>query len=993
MAGHSDPSSRPIRRAVRCTAGQTVRVALRCAAHRLARRAGGAQREAIPGESRPRRAALCGVAACLLAAAMAGPAWASFGVERTEMRAEEQNGAPATQAGSHPYAFTTTVLLKRHPLSAEQEQEGLGDAGPLGREIADGDARNVETTFPAGVIGDLAGVERCSEQLLARQECPASSQVGVVAFDSPLAAVWESGENSVFNIAPSSPTVAGALGFTVGGVGFIAHLVGGVHAGGDYGISARVPGIPQVANADGVRLTLWGDPSAPGHCHQAVSSGPCVAVPHRGAPFLTLPTWCPTDTTPPVLEALSASARAESWQEPGVWTPLLYSSPMAAPTGCERLSFTPSLEVRPETTVAAAPTGVSIVLKTPQVEAAGSLAEADMREMVLALPPGLVVSPSAVNGLSACSEAQVALTSTAPAACPESSKVGTVEARTPLLDHPVQGSVYIAQQGDAGLAQGSNPFGSLMAMYLVVEGGGIQLKIAGEVTLNETTGQVSARFENLPQLPYSELRVNFFGGPRAALAQTACGPYTTTTSLTPWSAPESSSTHPPATPQSTFTVSSGCPTGGFSPTTAAGTASNQAGGYSPLVQTFSRRDGEPELARVQERIPPGLLASITHVAECPEPQASTGECGSESEIGEITVVVGDGPDPLTVQGRVYFTGPYEGAPFGITTVTPARAGPFDLGNVIVRAALEIDPHTSLVTVTTDPLPTIFKGIRAQVKSVTVRVDKPEFTFNPTSCEHETFSMTIRGTSGAVATDPVPFQAAGCASLEFHPNLTVETPSHTTRPTGARLDVKLTYPPAPQGTQANIAKVKVELPKQLPARLTTLQKACPAARFDADPASCPAASDVGMVTATTPLLPVGLSGPVYFVSNGGAKFPEVVLVLQGDGVTVYLDGETYISKQGITSATFNAIPDVPVGSFELVFPQGPDSALASEGNLCSGAITMPTTFVAQNGAQLTQATRIKVSGCPKAAARVHRRHKRKRRPKRVRRAENNTRGRG
>ncbi len=932
--------------------------------------------------SRPiRRVAFAVAAALVLGAATAGPAWASFGVESAEMKAEEQNGAPATQAGSHPYVFTTTVLLKRHPLSEAQEKEGLGDAGPLGREIADGDARNVETTFPAGVIGDLAGVDRCSEQQLARQECPAMSQVGVVAFDSPVAQVWESGENPVFNIASSSSKVAGALGFTVGGVGFIAHLIGGVHAGGDYGISAQVPGIPQIANADGVTLTLWGDPSAPSHCHQTVAGGPCVAVPHRGAPFLTLPTWCPTDTAPPTLEALSASARAESWQEPGVWTPLLYSPPMAAPTGCERLSFTPSIEVRPEATVADSPTGVSIVLKIPQVEAAGSLAEANMREMVIALPLGLVVSPPVANGLSACSEAQVALTSAAPAACPESSKVGTVEGRTPLLDHPVQGSVYIAQQGNAGPAQGSNPFGSLMAMYLVVEGGGVQFKVAGEVTLDETTGQVSARFTNLPRLPYSELKVSFFGGSRAALVETACGPYTTTSSLTPWSAPESSPTHPPATPRSTFEVSSGCATGGFSPSTAAGTASNQAGGYSPLVQTFSRRDGEPELARVQERIPPGLLASITHVTECPEPQASTGECGPESEIGEITVQAGDGPDPLTVRGRVYFTGPYEGAPFGITTVTPAQAGPFDLGNVIVRATVNIDPHTSLVTVTTDPLPLMVKGILAQAKSVTVKVDRPEFVFNPTSCAHETFAVTMHGTSGAVASDSVPFQAAGCAALEFHPNLTVETPSHATRLSGAGLDVKLTYPQGPQdrseiGQQANIAKVKVELPKQLPARLKTLQKACLAGTFDADPAGCPAASDVGMVTASSPLLPVGLSGPAYFVSNGGAKFPELVLVLQGDGVTVYLHGETYISKQGITSATFNAIPDVPVGSFELVFPQGPYSALASNGNLCRGAITMPTTFIAQNGAQLTQATRIKVNGCPKASARGHRKRKRR-----------------
>jgi hypothetical protein len=921
-------------------------------------------------------------AAAVLALPVAARASAGFGIERIEVRAEEENGAPATQAGSHPYALTTAFAFNRKPLSQAQREAGLGDAGPFGEEINEGDPKDVETTLPAGVAVNLFAVAQCSEQQLAKQACTASSQVGDIAVDSPFALVSLAGQIPVFNIAPSSPKVAGALGFTFAGVGFIAHIIGSAHAGGDYGISALAPSMPQGLDADGLTLTLWGDPSAASHCHQQFIGGPCVAVPAGEQPFLTLPTSCPSELTAPVREELSLSARADSWQQPGVWTPTILSAPLAAMTGCERLSFTPSIEVRPETSVAQTPTGVSVALKVPQVEALGSLAEANLREAVMTLPPDLVVSPSAVSGLEGCSEAQIGLSSPAPAACPEASKVGTVQARTPLLNHPVSGSVYLAQQGNAGPTQGSNPFGSLIALYVVVEGGGLQIKVAGEVSLNQLTGQATTRFRNLPQLPYSEMTLNLFGGPRASLVPYACGLYTTTSQLTPWSAPESG---PPAEPQSNFTVDSGCATGGFAPAFTAGTTSNQAGGYSPFVTTFTRQDSEQGFAAIQEHIPTGLLGSVAHVPLCGEPQAQEGTCGPESQIGTISVLVGPGTDPFEVPpGRIYLTGPYNGAPFGLSVVVPARGGPFNLGNVIVRAALQIDPRTSAVTVSTGPLPQMLQGVPALAKSVTIEINRPEFIFNPTNCDPKAISTTMDGSAGGLTTASVHFQATDCATLRFEPKFSASTSGRTSRANGASLDAKVVYPPAPPGTQANIAKVKVELPKQLPARLTTLQRACPAKTFEANPASCPAASAVAVATATTPLLPVGLSGPAYFVSYGGAKFPELIVVLQGYGVTVYLHGETFISKKGITSSTFPAIPDVPVGSFELRFPQGPDSALAANGDLCKSRLTMPTEFLAQNGARLKQNTRIAVTGCPPTRPKAAR-HGRKKKARHTKRA--------
>ncbi|MGA9874625.1 MAG: hypothetical protein WBQ21_02345 [Solirubrobacteraceae bacterium] len=918
------------------------------------------------------------VAVALFALPAATRASEKFGIERIEQQAEEQGGAPATQAGSHPYELTTTLLFDRHALSSQQLAEGLGDAGPLGHEIADGDPKDVEVTLPAGMAVNLLAVQRCSEQQLARQECPVSSQVGDIAMESPVPAVYEAHESPVFNIAPSSPRVAGALGFTVANVGFIVHLVGSAHAGGDYGISGTGSGIPQIASADSITLTLWGDPSAPSHCHQQLTGGPCVAVARAVQPFLTLPTSCGSEPGEEGARRLSIAASADSWQEPGVWTPTLFSAPLQAMTGCGKLSFTPSIEVRPETTVAETPTGVSIALKIPQVEALGSLAEANLREAVVTLPANLVISPSAVSGLAGCSEAQVGLSSPMLAACPEASKVGTVQARTPLLNHPVEGSVYVAQQGNDGPAQGSNPFGSLIALYVVVEGSGVQIKAAGEVSLNQLTGQLTTRFRDLPELPYSEMTLNLFGGPRATLVPDACGLYTTSALLTPWSALDSNPPTPPAEAQSSFTVGSGCDTGGFAPAFMAGTTSNQAGGYSPFVTTFTRQDSEQGFAAIQEHIPTGLLGSIAHVPLCGEPQAREGMCGPESQVGTISVVVGQGTDPFQVPpGRVYLTGPYNGAPFGLSVVVPARGGPFDLGNVIVRAALEINPQTSAVTVATGPLPLMLQGVSALARSVTVEINRPEFIFNPTSCDPKAISATMDGAAGGLNTASVRFQATDCAVLAFKPRFSASSSAHTSRADGASLEAKLVYPPARPGTQANIAKVKVELPKQLPARLTTLQKACLARTFEANPASCPPASVVAAASATTPLLPVGLSGPAYFVSYGGAKFPELIVVLQGDGVTVYLHGETFISKSGITSSTFPAIPDVPVGSFELRFPQGPDSALAANGDLCTSKLTMPTEFLAQNGVRLTQNTKIAVTGCPPAHPQLARR-KRKRR---------------
>jgi hypothetical protein len=375
-----------------------------------------------------------------------------------------------------------------------------------------------------------------------------------------------------------------------------------------------------------------------------------------------------------------------------------------------------------------------------------------------------------------------------------------------------------------------------------------------------------------------------------------------------------------------------------------------------------------------------LTGSLTGVALCGEPQADLGTCSAASQIGSMTVAAGPGGHPFYEKGRIYLTGPYKGAPFGLSIVVPTVAGPFNLGNVVVRAQVAIDVHSTALTVTSDPFPQIVDGVPLRLRLANVTVDRPGFTINPSNCAQQRIVATIAGAQGAVSHASVPFAVSGCAGLPFGPKLSVWTSGRTSRSNGANLDAKLVFP---SGAQSNVAKVKVNLPKQLPSRLTTLQKACLAATFNVNPAACPTGSLIGVVKAVTPILPVALTGPVYFVSHGGAEFPDLVAVLQGYGVRVDLVGSTFISKAGVTSSTFKSVPDVPVSSFELVLPEGPHSALAANGNLCTGKLAMPTLFTAQDGAQLKQSTPIKVTGCPK---RTKQKAKKARRASRARTAE-------
>jgi hypothetical protein len=917
-----------------------------------------------------------------------------FGVEDYEMLPEEEGGAPDTQAGSHPFQLTTILTLNQNLEEDVHTENVLTSTLPVPVALS----KDLHFKLPPGLIGNPTPFPQCTlAQFLTIEtegfkslspECRPQTVVGVamITINEPASLGVRTATTPLFNLEPSVGEPARFAFYLPQTPVF---LDTSVRTGGDYGVTVSVDNISQTAAFLVSKVTFWGVPGDPRHDKQrgvgclyeaqGVAIGerpPCnPAEAVHPPPLLSLPTSC---TGP-----LHSTVETDSWQNEGVFTgPFDYTflDALGDPVGldgCNRLPFAPRIKVTPDGGAGDTPTGLTVGVHVPQdlVLNPTGLAEANVKNTTVVLPAGVALNPAAADGLLSCSEAQVALSSDSVPSCPEASKVATLEIKSPLLPNALTGEAYLA-------AQTANPFGSLVALYLVAQDpvSGTLIKLAGEVKLDPVTGQLVSTFLNTPQLPFEDFKLHFFGGERAPLATPSlCGAYTTNASIAPWSGNE------PAQSNSTFDVVSG-PNGSpcstplpFNPSLTAGTTSIQAGGFSPFTMTMSRPDGSQNLQAIKLRMPPGLLGTLATVKLCKEPEADQGTCGPESLIGHTTVSVGVGGDPYSVTGgEVFITEGYGGAPYGLSIVNPAKAGPYDLGKVIVRAKIEVDPTTAVLTVTTDTtgpykIPTILDGIPLQIQHVNVSIDRPGFTFNPTNCSPLAITGSLTSDQGAVSNLNVPFQITNCAVLAFKPKLTAKTNGKTSRADGASLSVKLTYPAGPY--DANIAKVKVDLPKQLPSRLTTLQQACPAQTFEANPAACPAASIVGHATASTPVLPVSLSGPAYFVSHGGEQFPDLIIVLSGYGTTVHLVGSTFINKAGITSSTFKTIPDVPVGTFELTLPQGKYSALAANGNLCTTTkLAMPTSFIAQNGAEIHTSTPIVPTGCAKKAKKASKHRK-------------------
>lgn len=908
----------------------------------------------------------------------------AFGIDALDGRVVDATGQPDTQAGGHPYEAGVSIDFNTltNPIPI------LGELWPVEA------VKDVHTDLPPGLVGNPTAVAQCTLPELSHSVapsgfaglplCPPESQVGTTLVRVKGAQGGSTGDVigplPVYNLVPA-PGVPAQFGFNV--AGSVVVLDGTVRPN-DYGISVNANNVPEALAIIGTDVTLWGNPADPSHDAERAcpgvfppsTGGPtCVSHLSNPQPFLRGPTEC---TTP---DRLTTSVQVDSWQNPGAFTPPVSFEPHDPPgypwprqdwgrpvgtTGCDRVPFDPTLSGAPDPGAqAGTPSGFSFDLSLPQPQDLNSLGESDLKKAVVTLPVGVRVSPSSANGLDACSSEQIALGSESAPRCPKASKLGSVVIDTPLLNQQVTGSIYLATPFD-------NPFNSLVAIYLVASADGVVLKIPGQSTMDPTTGQITATFDNNPQLPFTRLHLEFKGGPRAPLTlPSQCGTYTTNAVLTGWNGDVVRET-------SSFSVTQDengqpCPPQ-FTPSFDAGTDNNTAGSSASFLLRFARQDGDQDVSRLTVNLPDGLTGKIAAAALCPDAQAAAGTCSSDSKIGDVTVGSGQGIDPFYITtGQAFLTGPYNGAPFGVSIVVPAVAGPFNLGDVVVRSALFVDRNTADVTIVSDPLPTILQGIPLDVRDVRVSVDKPGFFQNPTSCADKTISGVLTSTAGASANVSQHYQAADCAKLGFKPSFRVSTSGRTSRSKGASLIVNVGMRPG----GANIAKVRVRLPRELPSRVSTLNLACVDSVFESNPAACPEGSRVGTAIAVTPILRSPLTGPAYIVSHGGAAFPDLEIVLQGEGIEIVLDGKTDI-KNGVTTSSFNTVPDEPVSSFRLSLPQGPHSILgAPGGRLCKAKLLMPTTITGQNGAVVEQNTRIAVTGC----AKKHPKHKGKGKHKR------------
>jgi hypothetical protein len=853
-----------------------------------------------------------------------------------------------TQAAGHPDYGITDFAFSAKRVGTWEEPEGH--------------VKDVRVDLPPGLAVNPEATEKCSEAQLEKLECPEGSQVGEdeATGTATVLAVKATVKESfpVYNMArkPGQPArfAVELKSVTLALAGLQGHiyLEGAISwhdeaetsesskvTSGDYHEFFKIEDIPTEPEVIESRLIFWGIPQE----HQKLPTSPPTA-------FITLPSTCSSDPNP------TTTLHVDSWEESGNFLVKASETPVPA-AGCDELAFNPSLSLTPETSQSDQPDGLSADLHVPQSMSEPSRPDSpDVQNAEVTLPEGMTLNPSAANGLQACSDEQFGK-----GECPAASKVGSFGVNAPgIPDGSLDGGVYVGSP-----EPGKGPeTGGMYRIFLLGEAAqyGVGLRLEGRVRANAVTGRVTTAVANAPQVPLEDLELHFTGGARTPLANPlACGPVAPTGTITPYGGG-------PAAAAGThgFTVE-GNGAGGacasplpFSllqslmPQSPA-----QAGAYDPATFNLTRDDGQQYLSSISTTLPPGLVGAIPSVPLCKEAEANAGTCPATSQIGTVTVAAGAGSEPYTFAGRAYLTGPYDGAPYGLSVVVPAVAGPYDLGEVVTRAGITVGLYSGRVTVTST-LPSIVGGVPLRLRSLSVAVNRPNFLFNPTSCGPLATESLLTSTFDASQSLASPFQVGGCGALPFKPAYSAQSGGKTSKLGGASIEVKIT-----QGAhQANIREVQMQLPSRLVVRFSTLQKACLVADFEAGipPGSCQSTAKVGTATVLTPVLPGALTGSAYLVSHADESFPDLDLVLQGDGVQVVLVGHTHIAHSSITTSTFESLPDVPISSVTVNLPVGANSLLAANGRLCATNLLAPTTIIAQSGARITQDTTIAVTGC-------------------------------
>jgi hypothetical protein len=863
-----------------------------------------------------------GVLALAAPAAQAGLGVTDFEAGTCTTSGCEYSSAPTafyTQAAGHPPYGITKFELNHN-----------------GNDVEGAALKRIKVEIPPGLAADPEALPKCSKADFTANTCEADTQVGTTELDAVAdeSLTLDGLQGKVFNLEPEAGShLPLDFGINVEPAGALTapvqlYLEGHVDWTGDYHELFEINNVPEEATIELIPGVL------PVKAKLKVLMSKLIFDGTSGeGNFLTLPSVCSSSTTS-YLEVESSTGET-------VKTPT--TTPVGV-EGCDKVPFKPTAEIKPETTSSDQPDGATTVVKVPQKVGSGEINTADINDAQVTLPEGLTLDPSAAHGLGACTEAEFPIHSTANVTCPEDSEIGTVSIETDLPPKSLSGKVFLASPNGAKITK--PPF----TIYLDAESDiGVAVRLEGTATPNPSTGRLTVNFDKNPQLPFSELTLTLKGGAHAPLANPlACGTVNTESAFTPY-------TGTAAAISSTPFTTTGCASPPFSISQTSQSSSTTAGAYSSYTLNFQRANGQQYLSQLSAVLPPGLVGDIPSVPLCGEPQAQNGECPATSDIGTATVTVGAG-EPYTFTGPVSLTGPYNGAPYGLSVPVEAAAGPFDLGRITTRAAINVDPYSARV-IATASIPTIVQGVPLRLRSLSVAINRNQFLFNPTSCDLMATNTQLTSTLNTSEGVSSPFQVSGCSSLPFTPSFAASTSSHANKPEGASLQVTLKQP----GAQANIRSVVAQLPLQLPSRLATLHEACPEATFAAGFAGCPPLSKVGTAEVKTPVLPLPLKGSAYVVSHGGAAFPDLDLVLEGNGVRVILVGNTDI-KGGITTSTFASVPDVPVSSFSLTLPMQKNSLLSPYGNLCLKPLMMPTTITAQSGKVFKQETRIAVSGC-------------------------------
>ena len=955
-----------------------------------------------------RRIALVFLACATLSAWLSVPsACAVFEVSGADFYIEEEDGSPAVLAGSHPFAARTVYSIKTFI---------DGD----GKEVPTGALKDLRVETPVGLVGIPKATPQCSSANFGEVDktvdpaLPNCSDDTVIGYATVAASFLHvdpgtltKGVTALYNLHPP-PGAAAKFGFIVLGVPVTMEV--GLSETLPYRVVASSLNTSQALLLYDASVTLWGNPTAAVHdplrgsCLRGTfesdgtpeSKGLCPVSP--GTPkiaFLTLPRACSGP--------LETNFLSDSWEEPLVDVLTLSPTPIDI-GGCEELEFDPELEAGLSSTAGESPTGldIEVSMEDEGIAEPTGRAKSDVKKIVATLPEGVTLNPSAADGLQGCTTVQLQaekLNSAAGQNCPEAAKIGTVAVQSPLVDENLEGSLFVAQPDNptTTTAHAENPFDSFLAVYLVIRNKnlGVIVKQAGEVEANPVTGQLTATFDEVPQVPFSHLKTTFRSGPRAPLVTPrGCGTYVADVVHTPWANPEE-----PVTKTAVFEVASG-PNGApclgnqapLSPGLTAGTESSKAGAYSPFNLRVTRNDGEQELTSFGATLPKGLTGKLAGVARCSDAaiaaaRAKTGleelaspSCPGDSRIGHVAAGAGVGPALTYVKGNVYLAGSFAGDPFSVVVVTPGVAGPFDVGNIVVREGLTLDPTTAEVQIDSshaDPIPRILKGIPLRLRDLRVAADRSNFILNPTSCEPFSVRAQVSGAgplllpSSSIADLATRFQVKECGHLPFKPKLAFSLKGDMKRAGNPAFRAQLTA----RAGDANIGRVAVVLPRSQFISPLHINNPCTRAQFAAN--NCPKGSILGHARAFTPLLDQPLEGPVYFRSNGGEggrELPDMVADLNGEVHIVLVGFVDSVQHKGSevarTRNIFQAVPDAPVSKFVLTLKGGKEGVLENSRNLCAHTQRAEVRMMGQNGKRREFEPVIKTS-CKKK----HKKHKR------------------